>query len=93
MNTLDKRTFAQSFTSDEDGYTEISEALNDEVTSFAVVEVDTGDIASTLGKLIFSEEFFLCGIFVSYDTLIAIGRVVVGWHIGISYHAFFIDAK
>lgn len=93
MNTLDERTFAQGFTSDEHGYTEISETLNHEVTSFAVVEVDTGDIASAFWEFILPEEFFLCRIFVSYDTLIAIGRVVVGWHIGTSYHAFFLYAK
>ncbi len=93
MNTLNERTFARSSTSDKDCYTEISEPLNNEVTRFAVVEVDTGNIASTLWELILPEEFFLCGIFMSYDSLIAIGRVVVGWHIGISYHAFFIYAK
>ena len=93
MNTLDEWTLAQRFTSDEDCYTEIGEPLNHEVTSFAVVEVDTGDIASAFWEFILPEEFFLCRIFVGYDSLIAISRIVVGWHIGISYHAFFLYAK
>jgi hypothetical protein len=93
MNTLDERTLAQGFTSDKDGYTEIGEALNDEVTSFAIVEINTRDIASAFWEFILPEEFFLCRIFVGYDSLIAISRIVVGWHIGTSYHAFFLYAK
>lgn len=48
MNTLNKRTLACGLAGDKDRYTEIGESLNDKITSFTIVKIDTGDISSGL---------------------------------------------